>query len=115
MESRYEVIEHAGFPGQWHVEYISSTSGECFVAIFTGPEAEQRAREYAAWNGDAVTGNQSQTRFPLRVVGSFEHQRFFRRSSSRIKSHHGRIDQLPTLRDVSLKHGVHIAIAEHFH
>jgi len=47
-ESKYEVVEQPKY-GQWNVEYISPTSGEIFMAMFTGPEAEQRAREYAEW------------------------------------------------------------------
>lgn len=32
--------------GDWNVEQFDD-EGNCLMAIFTGPEAEQRAREYA--------------------------------------------------------------------
>jgi hypothetical protein len=32
-------------PGDWRVEY-SDEGGDCFVTIFAGPAAEQRARAY---------------------------------------------------------------------
>lgn len=44
----YEVIESPEFPGHWHVEAIDD-EGRVFVAVFSGPEAEGRAREYADW------------------------------------------------------------------
>ena len=37
------------FPSDWHVEAIDPNSGDIFVAVFSGPDAEQRAREYADW------------------------------------------------------------------
>jgi hypothetical protein len=37
------------FPSDWHVETIDKDSGDIFVALFSGPDAEERAREYAAW------------------------------------------------------------------
>lgn len=49
MMDVYEVLEHPDFPGQWNVERIDPESGECEVAMFTGPRAEERAREYAGW------------------------------------------------------------------
>ena len=45
---KYEVIESPEFPGQWHAEAIDD-EGRVFVAVFSGPEAEERAREYADW------------------------------------------------------------------
>lgn len=51
-EDRYEAFEDQE-QQQWRVEYISSTSGECFVTIFSGPEARERAEDYAKWkNGE---------------------------------------------------------------
>lgn len=32
----------------WNVEQVDDDGG-CLVTIFTGPEAEKRARDYAAW------------------------------------------------------------------
>ncbi len=46
----YEVIEDRKYPGDWRVEAINRDGdGEVFVAIFSGPDAEARAAEYAAW------------------------------------------------------------------
>jgi hypothetical protein len=44
----YEVLEDQFFPGDWRVEAIGQ-EGEVYVTNFSGPKAEQRAREYAAW------------------------------------------------------------------
>jgi hypothetical protein len=46
----YEAFEDRRCEGDWRVEAVDTESeGECYVAIFTGPRAEERAREYAAW------------------------------------------------------------------
>jgi hypothetical protein len=46
----YEVVESRDNPGEWRAEAIDfAGDGECFIAIFTGPLAMDRAREYAAW------------------------------------------------------------------
>ena len=46
----YEVIPDSISPGDWRVEAINDVGeGEVYVAIFSGPDAEQRAREYADW------------------------------------------------------------------
>lgn len=46
----YEVVEDRKYTGDWRVEAINSDGdGEVFVAIFSGPDAEGRAAEYAAW------------------------------------------------------------------
>jgi hypothetical protein len=39
------VFEDHDEPGDWRVEYFDSDGG-CYVAIFAGPEAEKRARDY---------------------------------------------------------------------
>jgi hypothetical protein len=47
---QYEAIPDRLAPSDWRVEAIDHESeGERYVAIFAGPEAEGRAREYAAW------------------------------------------------------------------
>ena len=51
---KYEVAEHSHYLGQWHVESILE-DGAIMVAIFTGPEANKRAREYADWKGSEMT------------------------------------------------------------
>jgi hypothetical protein len=42
----YEVFEDRLSATTWRVEAIGA-DGEVYVAIFSGPDAEQRAREYA--------------------------------------------------------------------
>lgn len=43
-----EVVELKSAPGQWLVEAIDfGSEGEIYRAIFSGPMAEQRARDYA--------------------------------------------------------------------
>ena len=41
-----EVFERSGSPGTWSVEAIGS-DGEIYQALFIGPEARDRAVEYA--------------------------------------------------------------------
>lgn len=44
----YEVVKSKQSPDRWHVEFIDhANEGECYVTVFTGPDAEERAREYA--------------------------------------------------------------------
>jgi hypothetical protein len=43
-----ELFERKGKPGQWSVEAIGE-DGEICQAIFIGPEAKERAAEYAAF------------------------------------------------------------------
>ena len=47
---QFEVLEDRKTPGDWivgAVDYDSEVEG--YTAVFTGPNAEQRAREYARW------------------------------------------------------------------
>ena len=50
-QMQIEVFADKQFPNDWHVEAIDTKSGDIFQAVFAGPEAEQRAREYAEWQG----------------------------------------------------------------
>jgi hypothetical protein len=45
---KYEVAESSRYSGHWHVEAIDE-QGKIYVAIFSGPEAQERAAEYADW------------------------------------------------------------------
>jgi hypothetical protein len=40
-----ELIEDKKAPGEWRVEYVGDDGG-CFVNIFAGPRAEERARDH---------------------------------------------------------------------
>ena len=44
----YLLTPSKTWPSTWHVETIDS-EGKCYVTIFSGPEAEKRASEYADW------------------------------------------------------------------
>lgn len=44
-DMKYELSERKNAPGEWGVEAIGS-DGEIYMAIFSGPEAEERARAY---------------------------------------------------------------------
>ena len=44
----YEVIESREYPGHWHAEAIDS-EGRVLVAVFSGPNAMERAAEYSDW------------------------------------------------------------------
>ena len=49
-ELRTDVLESKDVPGEWRTEAIDMDhEGECLVTIFSGPEARERADEYAAW------------------------------------------------------------------
>ena len=51
---RCEVIEDRVAPWHWRVEAIDHEGdGEVRVAIFSGPEAQERAQEYAEWKRSA--------------------------------------------------------------
>lgn len=44
----YEVFPDREAQGAWRVEAFGD-SGECYVTVFAGDDAELRARRYAAW------------------------------------------------------------------
>ena len=49
----YEVVKDENYPTEWRTEAIDDAGeGECYVVIFTGPRAEERAREYARWKNE---------------------------------------------------------------
>jgi hypothetical protein len=51
----YEVVRDRHAPDTWRAEATDEQSeGECYVAVFMGPGAERRAREYAAWQNRKV-------------------------------------------------------------
>ncbi len=57
---RYEAFEDKLVPGQWRVEAINhDDDGECYVTIFTGPESERRAKEYASLKNGSALANAS--------------------------------------------------------
>lgn len=44
-----EVVERRDTPGAWAVEAINiNGDGECYLAVFSGPDAPARAAEYAS-------------------------------------------------------------------
>lgn len=50
----YECVQDSNDPESWRAEAIDHGSeGECYVVIFSGPNAEARAREYTAWKNGA--------------------------------------------------------------
>lgn len=49
----YEVVESRQYRGHWHVEAIDE-DGRVFVVVFSGPKAEDRAREYASWKNSVL-------------------------------------------------------------
>ncbi len=47
---RYEIAEDRKFADHWRVEAINHEGdGEVYVTVFSGPLAQERAEEYAAW------------------------------------------------------------------
>lgn len=47
----YEVFQDMKFPelNEWRCEANDTKTGDVYVALFGGTDAEQRAREYASW------------------------------------------------------------------
>jgi hypothetical protein len=45
---KYEIVESSAEPGHWYVESINE-DGSVYVVVFSGPEAQKRAAEYAEW------------------------------------------------------------------
>jgi hypothetical protein len=56
---RWYCFEDHLYAGDWRVEGNGS-EGRVYVAIFSGPDAHQRAQEYAEWK------NSTQERRPIR-------------------------------------------------
>jgi hypothetical protein len=53
---QYDVAQDVRHVGDYRVEAINEDQdGEVYVAIFTGPDAELRASEYAAWKSAGGT------------------------------------------------------------
>lgn len=53
-QMRYETMRSRGSVDEWRVEGIDyEHDGQVFVTIFSGPDAERRAREYAEWKNSA--------------------------------------------------------------
>lgn len=57
---KYVVAESRNNPGRWMVEAIDYDgkvfdTGAIFTVMFTGPTAQKRALEYAAWKNAATT------------------------------------------------------------
>lgn len=51
----FEAVPDRVTPGEWRVEAINYASeGEVYVAIFAGPLAEERAKEYARWKNESA-------------------------------------------------------------
>jgi hypothetical protein len=44
---KFEVTQDRKSPEEWRAEAIDIKAGDVFVAIFCGPLAEERAKEYA--------------------------------------------------------------------
>lgn len=54
----YEVNECRKFKYEWLATFIDMESeGECYMVRFTGPDAQKRAEEYAAWKNSMVSVN----------------------------------------------------------
>ena len=51
----YEVVQSVGTLDEWRVEGIDyDRDGQVYVAIFSGPEAKERAEEYARFKNTAA-------------------------------------------------------------
>jgi len=49
-DMEWSVVEDKRNPGEWRVEALDfDNEGAVYVTIFAGPEAQDRANEYAEW------------------------------------------------------------------
>ena len=49
----YGAFEDRKARGDWRVEaFAPEREGECYVTTFSGPDAQRRAEEYAAWKNE---------------------------------------------------------------
>ncbi len=46
-ELQYEAFQDKQSPSDWRVESTDIKSGDVFVTVFAGPDARERAEEYA--------------------------------------------------------------------
>jgi hypothetical protein len=53
LDSEITVFEDRANEGDWRVEYFDDDGG-CYVTIFAGPKAEQRALDYARALGEGA-------------------------------------------------------------
>ena len=53
LTMKYETLQDRKNQSHWRAEAIDHASeGECYVVIFSGPHAQQRAEEYVAWKNE---------------------------------------------------------------
>lgn len=51
---KYETVQDRLSRDDWRVEAVDcEDEGKVYVAIFTGPQAKERAEEYASWKSNA--------------------------------------------------------------
>ena len=60
---QYEVMQSRGVVDELRVEAINQ-GGEVYVTLFSGPNAQNRAKEYAAWKNAWAWKNASQAATP---------------------------------------------------
>lgn len=66
---QYEVVQSKNSPGEWRVEAINyDGDGEIYGAIFYGPHAEDRAREYANAENDTLNRAKEHAAWRSRIV-----------------------------------------------
>lgn len=53
----HELFEDKEAPGNWRVESRPDSEGIIDVAIFSGPNAKQRAHEYCMWRATIVANH----------------------------------------------------------
>ena len=54
-----EVLQDPDNPTDWRAEAIDDAGdGECYVASFSGPQAEERAREHGRWKNRPATNGE---------------------------------------------------------
>jgi hypothetical protein len=73
------IAERRDTPGAWTVEATDPKEGSIEQAIFIGPDAEKRAREYAAWRYNPAPAEFRGLTF-LPEFGLWRFLKLFRRS-----------------------------------
>lgn len=60
----YVAAPSKDVPDEWRCEAIDPITGECYVVIFSGPNAEERAEDFATMWPEIVTDVPVQEKTP---------------------------------------------------
>ena len=68
---RYEISKSKGYSDEWRVETINvEEDGECYVTLFCGALAQERAQEYIAWKTGKLTKKRGSQRTSTSILAT---------------------------------------------